>query len=68
MKRSEADKQVPDLFSMILWTMSSVVRLFPLSIVLNMPLFLGSYRKKTNDYIKLLGGQRFPVIPHKWNN
>lgn len=39
-------KEVKDggahLFSMILLTMSSVVRLFPLSMGLNIPLFLGS--------------------------
>lgn len=32
-----------DLFSMILWTMSSVVRLFPLSMVLKIPLSFGSW-------------------------
>lgn len=48
--------QVPDLFSMILWTMSSVVRLFPLSMVLNIPLFLGSWGQSTNSYIKLIKG------------
>ena len=46
---------VPDLFSMILWTMSSVVRLFPLSIVLKIPLFLGSCKQDIN-------GQSSPLI------
>lgn len=59
---------VPDLFSMILWTMSSVVRLFPLSMVLKIPLFLGSCKQNVNGHIKAKVPYSLSTIRIEWSN